>query len=253
MNLSTNELFHFTSYENLKSIISTKSFLPRYNLEFTYLSENYQNKAAFLPVAMVCFCDIPLELSKNHRIRYGNHGIVLSEEWKLKNGLNPVHYIQKESSLANVIADLVSATGNFIPIIQNNKNDLEIPITLGRVGHNLTYFSYFLKQFENKKEVTVNYEGKIRKFEKRRFYDEREWRFIPFEALQNDELFLPFQYFDNKEILDIAHKRLEKYKLIFEASDLKFLIVETYEQKVEIESLIRIVFGKEIDIIIAEI
>nr|WP_321453071.1 abortive infection system antitoxin AbiGi family protein [uncultured Carboxylicivirga sp.] len=220
MTLSTNELFHFTKYEYLKSIMESKAFLPRYNLEFTYLSEKYQNKAALLPVAMVCFCDIPLELSKKHRERYGNHGIVLSESWKLRNGLNPVYYIQKESSLANVLADLVSSTESFIPIIQNNKKDINIPLTLGKVGHNLTYFSYFLKQFENKRETTVHYAGKIRTFEKRRFYDEREWRYIPFDALQNDELFLPIQYFDDETQLNIAHNRLEKYKLNFDYSDI---------------------------------
>ncbi len=252
MNLSTNELFHFTKYEYLKLILRSKSFLPRYNLEFTYLSENHQNQAALLPVAMICFCDIPIELSKEHRLRYGNFGIVLSEEWKIKNGLNPVYYIQKESSLANAISDLVTSTRSFIPIIKNNPQDITIPMTLEKVGNNLTYFSYFLKQFENKTEKTVHYAGKIRKFEKRRFYDEREWRYIPFEAFKNDDLFLPIEYYDDKEKLNNAHRNLEKYKLTFKDFDIKYLTVENELQKEEINEIVRSVFQKEIEIKIVD-
>lgn len=53
MNLSSNELFHFTQFKFLKSIVETKSFMPRFSLEFTPLGDNFKAKASLLPIAMV--------------------------------------------------------------------------------------------------------------------------------------------------------------------------------------------------------
>ena len=237
MELSSNELFHFTRFEFLKSIVNNKAFIPRYCLEFTHLSNSYNYKAALLPVAMVCFCDIPFDKTKKHRERYGNYGIVLSEKWKLNKGLNPIFYVQSESFLANVFANFASMTPSFIPIIKNKEYGIEVPLTLAKVGKNLTYITYFLKQFENKKKVIIDYEGKIRTFEKRKFYDEREWRFIPFEADNKDELFISIWDYDNPEKLSLAHKKLEKYKLTFDYDDVKYLIATTEKEKKELEAL----------------
>ena len=251
MYLSTNELFHFTKFENLKLIIKSKAFLPRYNLEFTLLSTNFKSRAALLPVAMVCFCDIPYGLSKNHRERYGNHGIALTEEWKLRKGLNPIFYIQSESYLANVLADLTNITDRFIPIINKSNNDIEIVKTLNDIGIDLTFFTYFLKQFENKKTIKIDYEGKVRVFEQRKFYDEREWRYIPFEAMRNDELFITIWDYDNPNNLKEAHKRLENYKLQFDINDIKYLIVNSINEKEELDNYISQLHKTNIEIKIA--
>lgn len=252
MNLSTNELFHFTRFENLKSIITAKSFFPRFNLEFTLLSENYNRRAALLPVAMVCFCDIPFNLSIKHRERYGDSGIVLSEKWKLNKGLNPVLYIQAESYLANVLANLTNIPDRFLPIIDKTNRDLEITQTLGDIANNLTFFTYFLKQFENKKMIKINYGGKIRSFEKRKFYDEREWRYIPFEADKDNKLFITIWDFDNPIKLEKAHKELEKYELTFSLEDIKYLVVNNFNKKNELNNVIRELYDKEIEIRIVQ-
>lgn len=248
MNLSSNELFHFTKFEYLKLILKSKAFYPRYNLEFIHLSNNFRHKAALLPVAMVCFCDIPYEYSKQHRERYGNHGISLKENWKLNKGLNPILYVQSESFLANIFANFASMTSNFIPIIENKDYGIEIPMIFAKVGHNLTYLTFFLKQFENKKQANVGYAGKIRTFEKRRFYDEREWRYIPFEADNNDELIINISDYDNPQKLENAHNKLRDYKLTFEFDDINYLIVENKKEKLELEKLT----DKKIKIKIAE-
>ena len=222
MNLSSNELFHFTKFEYLKLILKSKAFYPRYNLEFTHLSESHKHRAALLPVAMVCFCDIPFEFSNHHRKRYGNHGICLTEKWKLSKSLNPILYVQSESFLANIFASFASMTSDFMPIIQNKNYGSEVPLTLAKVGHNLTYITLFLKQFENKKEKLVEYAGKLRVFEKRRFYDEREWRYIPFEADNKNQLIIDISDFDNPQKLEEFHERLKKYKLTFEFEDITY-------------------------------
>lgn len=248
MNISTNELFHFTELEKLKMILESKSFLPRYSLEFTHLSNAFGRKATFMPIAMTCFCDIPFEHSKTHRERYGNYGIALTEKWKLSKKLNPVFYVQFDSFLANTFADFVNILDDFIPIIQENKAGNNIPYTLSRVGHNLTFLSFFLKQFENSKNIHIDYAGKIRKFEKRRFYDEREWRYIPFEADNSNRLILDIADFDNPQKLEIAHKHLENFRLTFDYDDIKYLIVTNESEKIELEKITQ----KEIEVLIAD-
>jgi hypothetical protein len=249
MNLSSNELFHFTKFDYLKSIVETKSFIPRFSLEFTRLSDSFQHKATFLPVAMVCFCDIPFQHSEEHRKRYGNHGIVLTENWKMKKKLNPVFYIQSESFLAAVFSNFTSMTPDFYPIIDSQDYGEKIPYMLSRIGNNLTYLTYFVKQFENKLETPVHYNGKlVGVYEKRRFYDEKEWRFIPFEAENNNELFLEFDDYLDTEKLKAANQKLEKYKLTFEIDDIEYLIVNSVAEKNVLEDIIWKKFEKTVEI-----
>lgn len=249
MNLSTNELFHFTDFDSLKSIINSKSFLPNYNLEFVFLTEKYKRSAAISPVAMVCFCDIPLELSEQHRNRYGKAAIALTEEWKLKKGLNPVFYIQSNSYISTLLADFANIiTDSFLPIIEKSNRELIITKTLGDIALNQKFLTYCIKQYENKKELKIDYAGKIRVFEKRRFYDEREWRYIPFEAQEYRELSISMKDFDNSEILKQKTEQLKKYQLNFDFEDIEFLIVNDINEKMELDKLIASVYNKEIEI-----
>ena len=237
MDLSTNELFHFTEFKHIKSILKSKSFYPRYNLEFVYLSDAHNFKAALRPIAMTCFCDIPLELSENHRKRYGNHGIVMREDWKLNNGLNPVFYIQPNSEVAEVIADFSNTVEEYSPLFQDEKNSMKVVRSLGRVTRNLTRLNYYIKQFENKKKLKINYAGKDRIFEKRRFYDEREWRYIPNPENSQLELHIPINDYDDPKKLEIANKKLEKYKIDFELNDIKYVVVNNLNEKNELIKL----------------
>lgn len=92
--LSTDELFHFTRFENLLSIIR-EGFYPRYNLEYTFLSNVFERPAAFEIIPMVCFCDIPLTLVQEHSTKYGKCAIGLDKKWGEKYGLSPVIYVHK--------------------------------------------------------------------------------------------------------------------------------------------------------------
>jgi len=249
MNISSNEIFHFTEFEYLKLIIKSKSFLPRFSLEFTPLGNNFKYKATRLPVAMVCFCDIPHELSQHHRARYGNHGIALTEKWKLSKGLNPVFYVQENSFFANIFSHMLSLTENFEQVIDNPKYDLEFRMLFSKVGHDLTYLNYYIKQFENKKS-TLNIDEVRSDVEKRRFYDEREWRYIPFEAENRNELFLSLEDYSNPKKLLEANEKLKKYKLTFEASDIEYIIVENEKQKIELKNIVETVFNQDVKILI---
>ncbi|MBK8368182.1 MAG: hypothetical protein IPL10_12400 [Bacteroidetes bacterium] len=75
--LSSDELFHFTKFENLLSILD-QGFQPRYNLEHTFLSDMYKRPSAIAAIPMVCFCDIPLDMVEEHSTKYGKCGLVLT-------------------------------------------------------------------------------------------------------------------------------------------------------------------------------
>ena len=248
MGLSSNELFHFTKFKFLKSILENKAFYPRYSLEFCHLSNQFERKAPLAPIPMVCFCDIPLEMSKEHRLRYKNFGITMTESWKLKNKLNPVTYYQFDSHLANVTCEPMNTSNYFNELINDYyKSDKRIHI-LATIAEKLRYQQYFIKQYENKEDIYINYAGKVRKFEKRRFYDEREWRYIPFQAEQNEDLFITIEDFDNETTLNKANNRMENYRLSFEFDDISFLIVETEEEERELNQLCEEIFSQHIEI-----
>ncbi len=102
---------------------------------------------------MVCFCDIPLSHAKVHMKRYGKYGIGLSKDWGIKNKISPVLYAHNKSEIFIYIAKLFSQ-------VNNNEDN---------IIHLQGIFS-----------MVKPYKGKLQKNGKEiRFYDEREWRFVP--------------------------------------------------------------------------
>lgn len=237
--LSTDELFHFTSFENLKLILDSSYFYPKYNLEYTLLSTQHDAVIPFLLIPMVCFCDIPLNLVSKHQERYGKCGIGLKKSWAMKNGLNPVIYIQSDSHLGNIFSDLGGVVPDFIPIINDHyKSDLRIPQVFSYLTDSFRYLSYFLKQIENKKEITFQDGDKKVKFEKRKFYDEREWRYIPFEAELDNNLFQPVDNYKDDSEMQRCNTLLKNYRLNFNIADISHIFVENREQELEIKSIL---------------
>jgi hypothetical protein len=53
---------------------------------------------------MVCFCDIPVELSCDHRSWYGNYAIGFSKVWGKVCNLNPVFYVSEDGPLARELS-----------------------------------------------------------------------------------------------------------------------------------------------------
>src|SRR5436189_3317155 len=101
--ISTKEIFHYTNITALIGIISN-GFYPKYNFEFTFLSDLFERKASYLAVPMVSFCDIPLKAVKKHSNKYGECAIGLRKEWAEKHGLSPVIYINPNSIIADSFA-----------------------------------------------------------------------------------------------------------------------------------------------------
>lgn len=90
---------------NFRHIISFYNFIKepyKYSIkkiQLTYCHEqyslDYETHDSYYP--MVSFCDIPLSLAKDQIEKYGSYAIGMTKEWGIKNSLNPVVYIEKDS------------------------------------------------------------------------------------------------------------------------------------------------------------
>jgi len=193
MPVSSNTLFHFTnSIQNIENIL-TNDFIPHFSLEKIFVGQ-FMFEFAY---PMVCFCDIPLSQIKNHIEQYGQYGIGLSKEWGVKNKLNPALYIERNSDLSSYLQEVVK----LIAGAPTRSEDVVGAPVLQLVKH--------LKQYESG-DVPENY----------RFYDEREWRYVP----QIKEVLDKGSFFKYKREKGHA-KRLEGHKLGFIPDDITYLII----------------------------
>lgn len=134
---SANTLFHFMKKEQWsKEVLSRRAMVPRYCVEnIGYLGIN-DGETSFEEAAILqkCFCDIPFhklmqtfslsgegegfdrldeddksKASNNntHPDFYGEYAIAFSKKWGESHDLQPIHYLNKESSHAidDVIVD----------------------------------------------------------------------------------------------------------------------------------------------------
>lgn len=154
-NISSTTLFNFT--EKFEYLLS--------NLQSGFFCGDIYEKLPFskgvgYKVPMVCFCDIPLGMVKKHLNWYGNYGIGIKREYARSNKVNPVWYIHKDNP---VIAELFKSKNHF-----ELRDSPILP---------------FLKQFLGyQKPINANKERQ------KKFYDEREWRYIPLSMLYKAEL-----------------------------------------------------------------
>ncbi len=166
---------------------------------------------------MVCFCDIPLSKLKRHIGTYGNYGIGLAKNWGFKKNLSPVIYTKQKARTASNYEKLIKwYRQNFD---EGSKNSKE---------------KKFRQLFSDFLMFTKPYSGKMFKNGKNqftRFYDEREWRWVP--RITNKDIWthLGKEQFLNKEIKDKADLMVsELYRLHFQPKDINYLILNTEEE-----------------------
>jgi len=235
--LSTDELFHFTKLDNLVNIIKT-GFYPRFNLEHTLLSNYFNRPAAVTPVPMVSFCDIPLNLVDEHISKYGTCAIGLTKEWGYRYGLNPVIYINPNSLLGDALGALANAMGKYHSGMVPNECIMHISPMVSHIAISSRQLAYFSKQYERteEQEIFILLQGTDKKdkfiLPKGRFYDEREWRFVPPLETEADKFWLiNANTLHDKEELEKKNKILEVYALKFELNDIMVIVTETMEQR----------------------
>ena len=203
MAISSATLFHFTSsFETLKKILCGQGFWARYCIEYGWGEQGDKDFA----VPMVCFCDIPLSQIHNHIKLYGGYGIGMSKEWAINNRMAPVHYLQSGSFATEIL------------------NELRDKVELKDKVKHLT----FLKKYKGVM-YRKNNKGKYKKYSDYIFYNEREWRYVP-----NVEPICVTAKDHKINNEDKLNEETYKHLLRFTSTDIKYLIVKTENQRMDL-------------------
>lgn len=218
MSLSSNSVIHYTNkLENLKGILNTEGFRLKYCLES--LNINFERELTSA-VPMVSFCDIPLSEVKNHIDSYGAYGIGLYKNWAKQNRLNPVLYLDNNSNISESISTLISRL-------------LELRKTEEGVDR------IFLKEILKLLFYCKNYEGYLKHgkidTEYYRFYNEREWRYVPTESILLEKGAIPLIWGDTfLKDKETHNENVKDILLSFGPKDISYIIVDEEEDIPEI-------------------
>lgn len=220
--ISSTTLFNFT--DSIEYLIN--NLKDGFYCHNTYEKLPLRNNGYRVPMA--CFCDIPLSLIKEHFNWYGRYGIGIKRTYARQQGVKPVWYVTREN---NLVRNLVK---------QANLSEYER-------RHLLPY----LKQFIGYQ----TYQGGNEK--KKKFYDEREWRYIPDSSLVEVFFGLKSQQGKSKAKQNGERMKLDlnqvEYIIIENESDFDRMISElrliTNEKKdMKFENLIaKIITAKQIE------
>jgi hypothetical protein len=225
---SADHLFHFTErYDSIVSIMNDK-FKPFFCIEdLSFMYEERRNTTFAFPI--VCFCDIPLKRNSVHRTNYGEYGIGLTKEWGIRKNLNIVNYSFKESLKSASFRILVDYYVEKCTDLNEKSN------------HNFSNaFSILLmtsKPYEGRQ-----YDKTERKWTNKnvRFYNEREWRFLPLVDQLNWSISLDDYAGDYEAFFNAIKKEQpkiqENYTLDFTVDDIDYIFLR---DKTETEQFLK--------------
>ncbi|MBA4320623.1 MAG: hypothetical protein C0412_19690 [Flavobacterium sp.] len=227
VNISSNTLFHFTnSMDNLLNIL-TNDFSPHFCPEYKFLEPTHEGGNIISPknaFPMVSFCDLPLFLIKKHVQRYGPYGIGLKKTWGLNNRLTPIYYCHSKSMILDSLKYFFNYFDNEI---KNTKDSQK-----HKFLQSLAIVEFHLKLYEGPAWRNGKLEENIK------FYDEREWRFVPdyFNIRGMEYVLDRAEYMDNDSRRIANDTVAEKSKLPFTPNDIQYLIMQ---EESEILQMIR--------------
>jgi hypothetical protein len=225
--------------DNIKSILE-EGFRPSLSLEDLSCLGLLQK----LAIPMVSFCDIPLSQTKPHMRYYGYYAIGLSKSWGQKNGVNPVLYTYQGSPLAASLSQ--SLVWTYMRYLRQKEPDPSVPHELlARIASILRdpqkdtpSGNQYIKLWDNLLRIQClvkPYEGPFFRanqlFEKVRFYDEREWRFVP-ELGEDLIKYLLYEDDYNKKIVrQRANREIqERSRISFESNDISYIIIDSNKE-----------------------
>lgn len=246
--LSSKYLYHYTDNKGKFISILKNGFYPAWSLEDTDKVFQPSDNSVFIQnteggekkeypkyaFPMVCFCDIPLELTENHRKVYGEYAIGLNKSWGEKHGISPVMYLTHRAFSQSSINKIYEFEYNFYKDIikrcrgnYRNNDYTFTPLQLNSLIENFIELSMFFKP----------YKGYFKKGEyecqNHKFYDEREWRYKP----DNTQIPNSFKLEEEFEVLDSDDIVLKNSgsRLRFEINDIAEIIIPKNEKEEIIE------------------
>ena len=179
-------------------------------------------------IPMVSFCDIPLSQVKEHIGKYGSYGIGLTKDWAMTNRLSPVHYVATGSQQALALKTL------------NNEMIAGNQRTWGELTA-VQRASFYLIAFNKNYEGDLVRSGKTSK--NYRFYDEREWRYIP-ECNDRFPVITTCSATNTRSQKASLNRLVSGLRLTFTPSDIKYIIVKTEKEISDFVDVIRTAKGK---------
>jgi Putative abortive phage resistance protein AbiGi, antitoxin len=211
MMLSSSSLFHYTrSHRALLSILE-ETFRPNFCLEETPFDED--GSALQNGTPMVCFCDIPLSAAASHMGQYGRYALGLTKEWGTSHGVSPVLYTHGRSPVSTGLKRLMT-------------NGLRIgkgPID-SAIWDEVTRILSFTKPYETSKQ-------KDGKAVVTRYYDEREWRWVPQDLPPEIKYGIDSsQFVEGKPETEPTQLLHLSCRLSFEPADIRFIVVSADEE-----------------------
>jgi len=187
-------------------------------------------------IPMVCFCDIPLSNIRNHAKNYGNYAIGLSKDWGKSKGISPVLYTYENATTAGYLRDSYHESVSKLTDINSIK-----PATFDFISVYLELFLFMSKPYEGTLWRNGTYVEGIR------FYDEREWRYVPSLDSMLQYKFKPSltkEEFIANDIYDDNNTKLKRFKLSFSPSDIKYIILDTESEVLDFIKKLRHIKAK---------
>lgn len=263
---SANTLFNFMSKpEYLYQALRNQFLAPRYckeNIEYLNLRLD-RRKVKYIYVLEKCFCDIPmhslvtpfdLQVIKPKRMKkeirqriegenthpklYGEYAISFSKEWGKKHELEPIQYVQNNTSYVNTT---FSKSINTLVKYDNLSDE---------VSEDYINRLCYLKPLHGEMERNVPIGDDFQNVTVwKNFNDEREWRYVP--SVLTAQKFLINRIYVNvsdQKIIDILNNVISQPEymnagLTFDFSDIQYLIVPDNTARIalikEIESIFK--------------
>ena len=216
--IQADTLFTFTTdLKYLMQIIENSMISPRYcDEDIRYLKIPKLKKIAY---PMKCFCDINMHRLDVHLEWYGYYGLAFTKEWGMRNGIQPIQYINPDSSLCKDFSIAFSAALDVNPERETTAQRKMKNFLL----HEMMYYKPYEGKMKNRNT------GKI---VTKCFTDECEWRFIPDVTIAGFEQAYYDQTILNAGVLnDISNSMIgiPDISLKFNYTDIKYIIVRTNE------------------------
>ena len=205
MSLSSKTLFHFMKEIKFLKMTIREGLWPRFNVE-RIGGRNFA-------VPMLSFCDIPLSQVKEHIKTYGCYGIGVTKEFARNNSITPILYLGDNSKLLNKLC-------YFSRVLLRNASCSTKDIDMKEF---LLYFA--------KKCVGIDASGK-----KVKFYNEREWRFIPELSDKIHLLMMGNDY--SKEEIEELNSFTQNCKIKLNIEDIAYIIVQN---EAEIQTVMKLI------------
>jgi hypothetical protein len=164
-------------------------------------------------VPMVCFCDIPLGQIKEHLGWYGNFAIGIKRDYARMHGINPVWYLHSDNLI--------------LKKLYKSKDHYEL-----KESPILPYIKQFLG-FQKISDGTKK---------KKKFYDEREWRYIPQKDEYKAQLLLKGTHNEYEELVASTKKATV---MPLKLNTIEYIIVDNEESKIRLYEVLKSLAGDD--------